>query len=63
MDFPGTITIHDDHMLDFVVDITTSVAHHGFRKILIVNGRGSNVPILELATQRTVHKRMRTAAL
>tara|TARA_Y100000588_G_scaffold360617_1_gene420675 strand:- start:841 stop:1641 length:801 start_codon:yes stop_codon:yes gene_type:complete len=54
MDFPGTITIRDDHLLDFVVDITTSVAHHGFRKILIVNGHGSNAPILEMAARRTV---------
>ncbi len=54
MDFPGTITIRDNHLLDFVVDITTSVAHHGFRKILIVNGHGSNAPILELAARRTV---------
>jgi creatinine amidohydrolase len=54
MDFPGTITIRDDHLLNFVVDITKSVAHHGFRKILIVNGHGSNVPILELAARRTV---------
>ena len=37
MDFPGTITIHDDHMLNFILDITKSVAHHGFKKILIVS--------------------------
>lgn len=54
MDFPGTITISDEHLLHFVLDITKSVAHHGFRKILIVNGHGSNAPILELAARRTV---------
>ena len=54
MDFPGTITIGDEHLLHFVLDITKSVAHHGFRKILIVNGHGSNAPILELAARRTV---------
>lgn len=54
MDFPGTITIRDDHLLDFVLDITRSVAHHGFRKILIVNGHGSNATILETAARRTV---------
>ena len=56
MDFPGTITIRDEHLLHFVLDITTSVAHHGFRKILIVNGHGSNGPILELAARRTVNQ-------
>ncbi len=54
MDFPGTITIRDDHMLDFILDITKSVAHHGFIKILIVNGHGSNATILEMAARRTV---------
>ena len=54
MDFPGTITISDEHLLHFVLDITKSVAHHGFRKLLIVNGHGSNAPILELAARRTV---------
>lgn len=54
MDFPGTITISDEHLLHFVLDITKSVAHHGFKKILIVNGHGSNAPILELAARRTV---------
>jgi creatinine amidohydrolase len=54
MDFPGTITISDEHLLHFVLDITKSVAHHGFRKIIIVNGHGSNAPILELAARRTV---------
>ncbi len=54
MDFPGTITVRDDHLQDFVVDITRSVAHHGFQKILIVNGHGSNATILETASRRTV---------
>jgi len=54
MDFPGTITISDEHLLHFVLDITKSVAHLGFRKIIIVNGHGSNAPILELAARRTV---------
>ncbi|MBM3262586.1 MAG: creatininase family protein [candidate division Zixibacteria bacterium] len=54
MDFPGTITIRDDHLLDFVLDITRSVGHHGFRKILIVNGHGSNANIMETVARRTV---------
>ena len=54
MDFPGTITIRDNHLLDFVLDITKSVALHGFKKILIVNGHGSNATILETAARRTV---------
>lgn len=42
-----------EHLLHFVTDITRSVAHHGFRRILIADGHGSNMPILELAARRT----------
>jgi creatinine amidohydrolase len=30
------------------------VAHHGFKRILIADGHGSNMPILELVARRTV---------
>lgn len=54
MDFTGTIDIKQEHLLNFVLDITKSVAHHGFRRILIADGHGSNMPILELVARRTI---------
>jgi len=54
MDFPGTIDIQIQHLLDFVLDVTKSVAHHGFRRILIADGHGSNMPILDLVARRTI---------
>lgn len=54
MDFPGTIDIHMEHLLNFVLDITLSVAHHGFERILLADGHGSNMPILELVARRTI---------
>jgi len=54
MDFPGTIDIGMEHLLHFVVDVTKSVARHGFRHILIADGHGSNMPILDLAARRTI---------
>ena len=54
MDFPGTIDIGMEHLLDFVLDVTKSVAHHGFRYILIADGHGSNMPILDLVARRTI---------
>ena len=48
MDFHGTIDIQMEHLLHFVLDVTKSVAHHGFERILIADGHGSNMPILEL---------------
>ena len=53
MDFPGTIDIQPEHLLHFMLDITKSVAHHGFKRILIADGHGSNMPILDLVARRT----------
>src|SRR3982750_4021587 len=54
MDFPGTIDIGMQHLLNFVLDVTKSVAHHGFERILIADGHGSNMPILDLVARRTI---------
>jgi creatinine amidohydrolase len=54
MDFPGTIDIGMEHLLHFVLDVAKSVAHHGFRHILIADGHGSNMPILDLVARRTI---------
>jgi creatinine amidohydrolase len=53
LDFPGTIDIQMEHLLHFVLDVTKSVAHHGFKRILIADGHGSNMPILDLVARRT----------
>jgi creatinine amidohydrolase len=53
MDFHGTIDIRIEHLLNFVLDVTKSVAHHGFERILIADGHGSNMPILDLVARRT----------
>jgi creatinine amidohydrolase len=54
MSFPGTITIRAEHLEAFVLDITLSLAQHGFRKILLAGGHGSNMPILDLAARKTI---------
>lgn len=54
MSFPGTITVRAEHLEAFVLDITLSLAHHGFRKILLADGHGSNMPILDLAARKTI---------
>jgi creatinine amidohydrolase len=53
MDFPGTINNHWEHFIDHVLDITRSLAYHGFKKILLLNGHGSNMPNLDLVARRT----------
>jgi creatinine amidohydrolase len=53
MDFPGTINNHFEHFMHHVLDITKSLAYHGFKKIVLVNGHGSNMPNLDLVARRT----------
>ena len=54
MDFPGTITIRWDTFINYVRDVCMSLAHHGFTRILIVNGHGSNTAPLEMSARLTV---------
>ena len=42
MDFHGTITIRWDTFINYVRDVCCSLAYHGFKRILIINGHGSN---------------------
>jgi creatinine amidohydrolase len=53
MDFPGTINTDYEHFIHQVLDITKSLAYHGFKKIILLNGHGSNMPNLDLAARRT----------
>jgi creatinine amidohydrolase len=41
IDFPGTIHIEPEVFIAFCVCIAKSVANHGIKKILVVNGHGS----------------------
>ena len=50
IDFPGTIHIEPDVFINFGLNITKSVAYHGFEKSLIVNGHGSNSPLIACKT-------------
>ena len=53
MDFPGTINTHYETFIRQVLDVTRSLAYHGFKKIVLLNGHGSNMPNLDLAARRT----------
>jgi len=54
IDFPGTIHIEPEVFIAFCLNVTKSVAYHGFQKILIVNGHGSNGPLVDLVARKTV---------
>lgn len=52
MDFPGTIDIRMQHFMDYVCDIGESLAAQGFRRLILVNGHGSNAPLCDLAARK-----------
>lgn len=52
MDFPGTINNDFEHFMHHVLDIAKSLAYHGFKKIILLNGHGSNMPNLDLVARR-----------
>ncbi len=64
MDFPGTINIEPNTFSNYLLDIGRSVAHHGFKRMIMVNGHGSNAPLVELAgRQVTLQTEMLCATL
>lgn len=56
LDFPGTIAVEGGTFTNYVTDIGKSLAHHGFRKILLMNGHGSNVPFLDIAARNITNR-------
>ena len=54
IDFPGTIHIEPEVFISFCLNITKSLAYHGFEKIIIVNGHGSNYVLADIAARKTV---------
>jgi len=54
MDFPGALTIGPHTLIDYCLDVCKSLAHHGFSRILIVNGHGSNTPFAEIVARQCV---------
>jgi creatinine amidohydrolase len=51
MDFPGPITIAWDTFTRYCRDIGTSLARHGFKRMLFLNGHGSNQNLVETAAR------------
>jgi creatinine amidohydrolase len=62
MDFPGPITIGWDTFTKYLVDVGTSLVHHGFRRILYLNGHGSNQNLVEMAARLVMVQRSEALA-
>src|SRR5215204_517339 len=60
MDFPGVIAIQWQTVIAWLVDVATSVAHHGFDRMILISGHGVNPPYLAVAANEV---NVRTGAL
>jgi len=56
MDFPGTMTLRTETLLAVGVDLTTSLVHHGCKKIVLLNSHGSNWSILDLISRQVMNR-------
>jgi creatinine amidohydrolase len=43
----GTITIRAETLLNLMYDVARSLIHHGFNRIIFINGHGSNVKVVD----------------
>ncbi|MFN8377439.1 MAG: creatininase family protein [Anaerolineae bacterium] len=43
----GTITLRADTYLNMIYDVGRSLIHHGFKRLVFVNGHGSNVKVID----------------
>lgn len=43
----GTITIRSSVLLNLINDVARSLIHHGFNRIIFINGHGSNVKVID----------------
>jgi creatinine amidohydrolase len=57
MDFPGTMTLRAETLRTVGVDLVTSLAHHGCRRIVMLNSHGSNWSILDLIAREVMNRR------
>ncbi len=53
-DFPGSISIRWNVFVEHLLDITRSLAGHGFRRFILANGHGSNMPLVNMAARLTI---------
>jgi creatinine amidohydrolase len=43
----GTITLRSSTLLNLMYDIARSLIHHGFNRIIFINGHGSNIKVVD----------------
>lgn len=49
LDFIGTLSLEPETLIAILLDLIRSIHHHGFRRVIIVNGHGGNNATLDVA--------------
>ena len=57
MGFKGTITLRESTLADVIIDVCTSLASHGFKNIVLINGHGGNTTAIGNALH-SLHKKI-----
>ena len=52
MSFPGTVSLSEDLYFQLACEVMEGLAHHGFRKIYVLNGHGANLVHLRQAAEK-----------
>lgn len=56
MGFPGTVTVEMQHFIDYVADVGLSFIRQGHKRVVLVNGHGSNSMLCALVARRLVNE-------
>jgi len=56
MKYPGSITLTHHTFVEVLTEVAGSVAHHGFHKILLLNGHGGNAPVIDALHNKLAHE-------
>jgi len=63
MQFPGTLTLAPETLVALIADLAGSVAAHGFRRLVVVNGHGGNDGLIQAAAIKASVGPLQVAAL
>ncbi|HJO94011.1 MAG TPA: creatininase family protein [Victivallales bacterium] len=56
LEFTGTITLRPSTLIDVLIDVITSLNHHGFTHIYFINGHGGNIATINTAFAEYYHQ-------
>ena len=64
IDFPGTLTLSAETLIRVLTEIGASVARAGVHKLVLLNGHGGNIPVMDIvARQLRISHDMQTSVM